>query len=665
MADLTGVGLDLGSDTLKIAYAYGKTAQYGKFIDDRRSPGVGIPAVAYYDGAKNAWFYGDEVDANGSGSFITVVKIRELMSLVSPRATAEASEKNLRYYREGNMFPKFCFPVRRSMLDDFGEMVRRDLTFEARGWTPERVCEGYFEYAAELVARDAGELSARRPDGAPSGLKLALLYPQTADKPYIAEYERLTEKAFGRKADKVLPFAKALGMYAFENGMIGEGESLLIFDMGESAVTVSKASIAGGSLVVDGVDGHNEPLHRGGCDVDGAIAEYISGTIDARETVGYPSYGEDGHISEKFLHSKLYLLMKEIKGAKVMLGSERADPGRPFAAGVPVSVGCDLYIERMLTRGEMMRACGISDNTGVAKEIADYIISELERPVNRDVGKVFLSGGLTETYAFADYIRSRARAKFPRLVFYPEDPAAEKRNDGFNIMRNEDSVYAPAVGGAIVALKNYNVRTAIALTYATWVTWNRKVCLAVIADRGMQLADGEKEYPYKNAFTVSGSCIEHEKIFSAVITSGDIAAMRFPGLTPFDFTPDSPPHLIIGDDGSPDRKRISRVIALKTVSGENGATINYYHRGARVQIIGGEVTCVEGMRISADGRAKPFIRNAEKDNRKMITVKYFSRPSAFGRPDMSVNIGYPVRVRAKEIYVGFVGIDEVIDIVVG
>lgn len=660
MADVIGVGLDLGSDTLKVAYAYGKSTGYGKFMDDKRSTGVGIPAIAYYDESKGKWLYGDEVDVSGGESFVTVVKIRELMKLVSPAKSEETTNENIKYYRERDIFPKFTFPVRSGVSADFGEIVRRDMAFRAEGWTPELVCEGYFAYVAAFTQRDVEEL----PCKGEKKVKLALVYPPTADKAYVTEYKRLAEKAFGMPADKVLVFAKALGMYAYETGMISSGESLLIFDMGESAVSVAKASLMSGNVVVDGVDGHNEPMHMGGGDVDSAIAAYLNDEIKERETVGYPSYGQDGHITEKFLHSKLYLLMKEIKGAKIMLSSERADEGRAFADGVPVSVCCDLYIERILTRAEMAKACGVTDDTGVARAISDYILSELKRPVNRGVKKVFLSGGLTETYAFTDYIHKKARAKFPDLKFYPVDPTEEKPNNGFNIMRNEDSVYAPAVGGAIVALKNYNVRTAIALTYATWVTWKDDVCLAIIADRGMQLAGRVKEYPYPSTFAVSGKCIRNEKIFSAVITTADIAARSFPGLSRSDFIDGPTAHLKIGNEGSSERQRIAKAIGLKTVSGENGATINYYHNGAQVEITEGAVACIEGMKISPDGRAKPFIRNAEVGG-NTVKIRYMSRPVRNGRPDRSVDMSVPVTVYAKDIYVGFVGIDDVIDVVVG
>lgn len=667
MADAVCVGLDLGSDTLKIAYAYGEDASYGKLIDDKRSTGVGVPAVAYYDTVAGKWLYGDEVDMGGEKAFVRVVKIKALISLLSAKGSARAAENNARYYREGNEFPKFRFPERRKAAEDFGESVRRDMTFTAPGYTPESVCAGYFAYVRALIERDIAELAKLgRLKGGKQTYKISLVYPATADKAYIDEYTRLATEAFGTKPDKVLSFTKALGMYACSTGMLGEGESLLIFDMGEESVSVAKASLTGGMAVVDGVDGHNEPLHVGGIDVDGAIADLLRSAIGRREAVGYPSYGDPGHINETWLHSKLYLFMKEIKAAKVILSAPGGDEGS-FADGVPVSVNCDLYIERKLTRSDLEKCVGITDDGGVAKRIGDYIVEELSRPVNRGVKKVFLSGGLTETYALVDYIKARAAKKHPGLKFYPEDSDGTEKDDGFTILRNEDSVYAPAVGGAIVSLKNYNVRTVIALSYGTWVTAQSKTCLAVFVDRGMPLADEERVYPYECTFTVGGTGVKNEKIFSAIITRKDIADRSFPGLRGTDFLVDGTPHLVIGEDGSADRRRVAKAINLKTEAGADGGGIRCYYRGARVELAEGyKISCVEGVKITPDGKARPYIGNSERSSGRKVRIRYMEYPTdPDGSRDYFADLTRVFEVSAAAISVGFVGIDDVIDVVTG
>ena len=665
-ADGICIGLDLGSDTLKIAYAYGEDARYGKFIGDKRSLGVAIPAVAYYDKATGKWLYGDEVDMAGERSLVTVVKIRDLMSLLSEARSAKVREKNTNYYRSGDRFPKFMFPAGRRMSEDFGEAVRRDMTFEAPGHTPESVCEGYFAYVRRLTEANISALQKRGDISKNVKYKVALVYPATADKTYIAEYSRLAEAAFGVPPDKVLSFTKALGMYAYEAGMLSEGESLLIFDMGEETISVAKASLANGMVVVDGTDGHNEPLAVGGRDVDGAIADHIRSLISRREAVGYPSYGDPSHISETWLHSKLYLFMKEIKEAKVVLSAPDGGEGL-FADGVPVSVNCDLYIERKLTRADLKKCVGITDGSGVAKRIADYVTEELKRPVNHEVKKVFFSGGLTETYALADYIKACASEKFRGLKFYPVDSDGSEKDDGFTILRNEDSVYAPAVGGAVVSLKNYNVRTVIALSYGTWVTAASRTCLAVFVDRGMPLEDEPRLYLYDNTFTVGGTGIRGEKLFSTVITRKDIEACYFPRLKTTDFFISGTPHLDIGDDGSSERKRIAKAINLVTVAGKGGGGIYCVHRGARVELMSGySVSCKEGIIVSPEGRARPYISNAEREPGRKVKIRYTEYPEAKGGgKDYFTDLSAWTEVRAGEIEIKFSGIDDVIDVVTG
>ena len=48
MANEICIGLDLGSDTLKIAYAFGSD-KCGKFLGDKHSLNVAVPAGGDYD----------------------------------------------------------------------------------------------------------------------------------------------------------------------------------------------------------------------------------------------------------------------------------------------------------------------------------------------------------------------------------------------------------------------------------------------------------------------------------------------------------------------------------------------------------------------------------------------------------------------------------------
>ncbi len=94
MADILSVGIDLGCDTLKLSYAYLKTAggkdvRYGKFERNEAVRHVAIPAVAYYDGA-HGWIFGGDVEKGEEKPFINVVKIKSLFSLLSPERASGA-----------------------------------------------------------------------------------------------------------------------------------------------------------------------------------------------------------------------------------------------------------------------------------------------------------------------------------------------------------------------------------------------------------------------------------------------------------------------------------------------------------------------------------------------------------------------------------------------
>ena len=128
------IALDLGSDTLKVAYAF-DVAQtgavfYGKIARKLLPTEVAIPAIAHFDEQRRTWKFGYDVDKGNNASFATVVKIKSLLNLLAAVQSENGGRKqavsirarNMRFYREGKKFPKFYFPVSREMLADFNEM---------------------------------------------------------------------------------------------------------------------------------------------------------------------------------------------------------------------------------------------------------------------------------------------------------------------------------------------------------------------------------------------------------------------------------------------------------------------------------------------------------------------------------------------------------------
>ena len=655
METVLNIGLDLGSDTLKIAYAYEAEGRisYGKLMKEGMLTEVALPAIAYYNEAAKEWAFGDEVDRAKGDSFVNVVKIKSLLSLLLPSYDTQTRDSNRAYYYKGNNFPKFYFPVRRRMLEDFDRMVKDDMTFLA-GETPQQVCERFFAYAAAMTYARVARLSARTGLTFGKTPRLALVHPSRSGKVYVGELERLVQAAFGAAPAKVLSSTKALSMYAYRRGMLAKGESMLVFDMGEEDISVMKATLLkNGRLVVDGADGHNAPCDIGGNDIDDAVAAHIEGCILRRETVGTPSYGAEGHICERGLHSKQYLFLKDIKKAKMLLSVPLRE-GSVFAGGVPVAVSRDLYIQRRLTRGEFRACVGVAENGGVARRIADYILEELARPVNEGVTKVFLSGGVIETYALQEYIEREVKKNFP-AAFYTFDDFRDDE-DGFTIRSFEDSTYAPAVGGAIVSLMDYDLQTVIALSYATWFIINatREKFLSIFVNRGTPLAkDGNIFVTSSNFGQVSVlEDVKNDQIYAAAVTEEDIAARKYaPRLGRQYYTMDNKTYLLIGNtDNHPWRRNAEKVIGLKVVSGEGGATIYFYHNGRRVRLHNTRLYFREGVRVDGDGRAYPYIINDLRENRGQAVIEYARWPSGWE--------GMRYVVPASQIEIRFEGMRE-------
>ena len=236
------VGIDLGSDTVKISYAYDDGGlKTGKIVCGAASD-TAIPAVAYYDFDEKAWLYGEEVESVGDKSFMSVVKIKGLLSLTLKRGNPEIDERNFRYYLEGNSFPKFYFPVRRRASVDFAKTVNGGATFGVDGVTPAEVCERFFRYVYKVVYGRVAQLAARcgKEDFA---IIPSVVYPQHVGKRYISELERLVEQSFGTAPLKSLSMTKALCVYAQITERIKHNESVLIFNIGEERISVVKASL--------------------------------------------------------------------------------------------------------------------------------------------------------------------------------------------------------------------------------------------------------------------------------------------------------------------------------------------------------------------------------------------------------------------------------------
>ena len=64
MAIILNIGLDLGGDTLKVAYSYTDKGRsfYGKVVDNNSPTQLAIPSVAFYRTEMKEWLFGYELE---------------------------------------------------------------------------------------------------------------------------------------------------------------------------------------------------------------------------------------------------------------------------------------------------------------------------------------------------------------------------------------------------------------------------------------------------------------------------------------------------------------------------------------------------------------------------------------------------------------------------
>lgn len=635
------IAIELGSDKLKLAFAYEQSGKvvYGKLAKQSILSANIPPAIAYYDEEIKQWIFGDDVYKNTDKPFITVVKIKNLLSLLMRNDNKSIQESNMDFYYHKHIFPKFYFPNRRKFLNNMAHAVECDMTFVA-DCTPQKVCEDFFRYISHYYINPAVRELEQCKKLVFDVIDYEIIYPPKAGGEYTSELARIVELVFGKKAELIISSTKSLGLYAYHRGVIHYGDNIIIADMGEEDISIAKIALnEQGAILVDGVDGHNEPIDIGGNDIDNCIKKFLEDDIGDRETLGLTK--DDGYIPEKGLHSKQFLMMTEIKYAKSALSMPNTEYASIFREGVPISFQREVMIQRYLTREKFLECIGVQNNNLVAKEIMDYLLSELTRSINQNVNKLILSGGLAETYGLVDYIRRQLVLNgFGNIEIYNFDDF-QHSNEQFVIQSHEDSVFAPSVGGAICALKGYDISTVLALSYATWLYHDKyaggqkitEKILSILVKRGEILPKGGEKYSTSTSLSFKnrwGRGAENEEFFSTTAVKS----------------------CAIGEPGSAKRKERERDIALRVVSGglEKGAIKVFYpYKGKLIPVmIRGVLYFNEGVYIDAEGRAVPFVENdVAKNSGRSIEIKLDGNASS------NIKI-----VSASDLLLRFVGIDE-------
>lgn len=681
---------DLGNDTMKIVYAYkdGSDLHFGKFNSTAINQSA-IPANAYYDEDNDKWYFGNDIDLVNNESFITVVKIKQLLLLLQmlDKSEKEIEKQNNDFYFSGNDFPKFYFPYHFALnnKNDFQERKDNEMTFTVHGVTPQKICEQYFQYVKKIVEDKVFNL-VQEQGLRLRGIEFSLVYPSKVGDKYVDEYTRLIKTTFG-EPKTVISSVKAVSMYAYHLRYFNSEEPILFFDMGENDISVAKAKVISDAgfngVVIDAQDGHLLPIEIGGDDIDSAIVQYLEGTIERRETIGSPAYGELGHIMEKGLHSKQYLLMKNVKKAKMIL-SKVNHRTNLFDNGVPITIVRDVIVQRNLTKEELKECIGITNNDGVARKIVDFILEEYQLKINNDVRTIIISGGLIETYGLFEYIEQEVKKVNPNISIYTLESKSELA-EAYPIKSFEDSTFAACLGGVMVNLMKYQLKMCLARSYGTWGTvtnprtgFSHKF-LSIFAEKG-KIISGEGE-EVSVSFTFSGASIKNDEFFSIDVKQSQI--LRKEGPVRYYEDDNRRVFLLVGEeDNRPEgeryrtpnqnmneeyqiRENVKKVYGLKVVTGGKDGEVLYYYKGKRV-FLNDKISAYEGVYIDKNGYCNPYIKNNIQTNGNRIVNIYYLRQQRNGygelvydqnkepilEKDFSVGL---VNVYAKDIVFVFKG----------
>ena len=628
------VCLDLGNDTVKISFTFDNRGMEvrGKLMSGDMVNQIALPAVASYDEYENIWRYADEMERVDKQNLSTVVKIKSMLSLVVANDDKNIETANKDFYYNGNFFPRFSFPVRKRMQSDFRYMVDQKLVFYAPGHTPRSMCLSFFGHIKAKVDEYIQRLANDTGIAFDPLTHVSIVYPPKQGIDYINELSYLVGTAFGVQPDKILTSTQALGLLAFHVGMLGDGERALFFDMGDETISVTKAWLnpvntssmnARLGILIDGAEGHSPPLAIGGSNIDESIAAYLDMRIHNRETVGSPSADCQGHIFEDGMCADQYLLMKDIKKTKMLM--PLCGYGM-FSSGVPISIHRETLVQRCVTLGDFYNCVGLSPQCpGVALAVLDYMLNELARPVNRDVTKVFIAGGMIETKGLFDYLRDGVIRSFPCITMLSFDSLS---NGGawYDIGHDEASTYAASLGGAIVSMRNYSVDAVLSYSYGTWLYHgNNKKHLKIFANRGDVLPYELNRFSINAAFDIDGddlSSISGDEMFSTVLSTDELARHAYSDVLVYEND-----WLLIGDEGSDERRRAEGAIDLRVVAGGKGSEVWFYYRNKRVALYSRYPTDAyfeEGFIVDKMGRAVPFFENCRSKNNAKVYARDLS-----------------------------------------
>ena len=254
-----------------------------------------------------------------------------------------------------------------------------------------------------------------------------------------------------------------------------------------------------------------------------------------------------------------------------------------------------------------------------------------------DHGYVMLSGGLSETHSLKEYIEKQIHSEFPDvdIIAFSEKSDCETE---FSILSHEGAAYAPAIGGALVALYDDEIKTILSLSYGTWVTCDNVRCLDIFIDRGRVLNA-------KNAFTIKygfSTKVEGERLYSTIVTSADVEKGSFKGRA-LDIRVDKKTgkkYLRIGDEKNDKyRESVKDLFRLETVAGGDTATITAHYKGEEIAKVFDQysqsvtyIAVTQGIEVDNNGNISPTYGIHESEGGRYVRVRCVNHKQSPAQP---------------------------------
>ncbi len=449
---------DFGADTLKIAVAYGLPGQYHR-LEKVATPSTssGFPSIALYDKDKKTWLFSDI--AYSSSDYSYIVKIKQLLSLV----LKGKGSKNYDYYANKNIFPYYCFlEPQGAVIEDYDALLeKKNSSFIVPNITPRQVCGRFFAYINTVVF---------------SCLKKKSIYLENVDYSFCfatgtnsflkEEIIALAKEnfTFGEYSGKEISAEKAIAKYMAESGDVEDNESFLLFQMGHDSVSVTKVKSLSEGIAVDGVEGHEAPLHVGGGNIDRILYEHLSSSVAKHETIGMDDKNAAAS-HEAMTSGKQFAFLKDIKLCKAIL----SDPDF-HDSYVPISMDNSLVMSTSVSKSEFAEWLGYKDINNIKAPsfanllIRNYIGKELAKPLNDNVSYILLLGGSSCTLDFPLAVSRYLEKEFPNVKL------KTRIGELYKELGDEWPLYAVAGTGALFAFNSWKVDTVFSLSYGTWVT---------------------------------------------------------------------------------------------------------------------------------------------------------------------------------------------------